>query len=266
MQWSIAYLIVCFSCSSLISTSHSIPAFALAHALPQDSEFPGSTSQIENAVKDERQNDDGNPSNSNSLAEDSFNSPSRADQEHMSIMQAIYDRLTEIENRNGNSGSDGDVDIHVFKEEVILPELEGTVTAESEVHGMIRAFRNTDTFKRAYQDLDEEEIRVEVNRILADGGDSELGDGLNGESNSRVEGTQVQNGPGQAVSGDDDDDETVFGRRLRSSALHRRSFSSDDNNDPASLCEDENCNEKVKVIIDRVMRNFNHLTNLAQGI
>ena len=244
-----------FSCSTFITTYQSNPAFALAHALPQDSESFVSTPEVENALRNERldDDDDGDFSDGSRPTGDLSDGLSGAEQEHLEILQAIYDRLTEIENKNGNTVPDGDVDIHVFRQEVILPELEGKQTPEGEVHGMIRAFRDTDAFKRAYRNLDDEEARVEVDRIIASGDESgsigELSDGLDSNSNlnSRLEGTNVQSGRGQAAIEEDDEDEeeTVFGRRLRSSSLRRRTYSADD--DPALLCEDENCDEKVEV-------------------
>ena len=236
-RYGIIYSQLYLLLSVYISTHQSEKSLAFAHAVPQNHDSSTvSGDQIENAVKS-------NVDDGIFLDEFTNDTPETlpdGEREHMRIMQGIYNRLTDIENENKNEIALADVDVHALRQEVILPELEHRTSPESEVHGMIRALRNTEQFRRAYRDLDDERLKNEIKTIVGDtDGISGVSDGL---SSLDLDDVPAHDRREEAAT---PEDATIFGRRLKSSELPRRDTPVE--KDPTLLCEDENCNENVEV-------------------
>ena len=226
--------------SAIFNTYQSGKGLALAHAAFQNDE-PVITSNFrtENAYESSGYYDE----HSNRLASGADESATKGEREHMRIMRAIYDRLADIEMEMTDGTASTDIDIHALRQEVILPELEYKASLESEVHGLLRALRNTEQFRQAYHDLDDDSLKDDIRNIIGDeGGILGFDNGLAGSS---VADEPAQDGQDDAIK---PEEVTMFGRRLRNSKMHKRDAQIDD--DPTSLCEDKSCTEAVEVIID----------------
>ena len=140
---------------------------------------------------------------------------SHGEAEHAQILQEMVDHMEE-------DPQNSDVDIHILKEEVLRPELDETGSKESEINGIIRAFRKTVAFQQAYNALDDNNdanLKSDIRKII---GEEIPSKSHNGESNAHT-----------------------FGRRLERTKIHRRDEQIAA--DPTALCEDSECSETVEV-------------------